>query len=374
VEPPDRPHTIQLLEDHLAAQALLQERADDFDMNDEPEFSVLEAFHELQTAIMWLTANVTPRWREADREALRSQTQHRNLARVAILAGTFAIVLSVIQLALRLTSSRYVEMAGYVELIIVGIAGLAVLLGVIAKFDRRWLTQRNTAERLRMLKFRALEQLSCRDPAGWQNWVEGRLISLKDTADFTSVKRWSREGEVEPEVQNSPKCESDTAQALTTYYRHKRLLFQANYFNRRKEQYERQTSGRRHLSLIFFLVSVFLAFVHFLADPLSDSFRDWGHQTTSTVLELLAVWSAAFAAIIPISGLGIRAWFAAFQLPLSASIYEAKNHALLHAANGLDSVSEDFEGTLYHIAHIEQFLRDEHREWLRLLLETEWFL
>jgi hypothetical protein len=34
----------------------------------------------------------------------------------------------------------------------------------------------------------------------------------------------------------------------------------------------------------------------------------------------------------------------------------------------------DFEKTLYHIAHIEQFLADEHREWLRLLQETEWFL
>lgn len=374
MEPSDSTNALQQLEAHLDEHSQLPSRAKDFDMDDEPESSVLEPFPELQTALVWLNAKVTPQWREADTEALRSQTKHKLLARIALGSGTVAIVLSVIQLAMRVTSSTYTAMAGYAELVIVGIAALAVLLGIKAKFDHRWLTQRNAAERLRMLKFRALEQLSCRDRLGWESWVEGELASLKLASDFASVKRWSREGEVEPELPQSPKCELNTARALTIYYRHKRLLFQANYFKQHKEQYERKTVGRRHLSLICFLVSVLFALLHFLADPISHAFHDRGNLTTAMVLELVAVWSAAFAAIIPVVGFGFRAWFAAFQLPLSASVYQAKSHALLHSLDHLDHLAGDFEKTLYHIAHIEQFLRDEHREWMRLLQETEWFL
>jgi hypothetical protein len=360
---------------HLTDQCTLEQREGSFDMDDTPEEKVLAPFAELNAAVVWLGSTLIKKWRTADQAALRSQVWHRRVARTAIISGTAAIVLAVAQLSIKLTLPQLTTAALVLEGVAIAAAVIAVALGLRAKFDRGWLGQRHLAERLRMLKFRALEQLWCRDHQSWRDWVTQELEKIEGALDFTTIRKWSEGGEVEPEVLTPMNCDQEDTPAFVAYYSSKRLDFQANYFNRRHEAYKRQTSGwRRHLNLPLFLASVICVVAHFGLELSGGNQTPGGVEVGSTWKEALAVWFVALAAIIPVTGLGIRAYFAAFELPRSASIYAAKYQALLNVSKHLAEEGDGFGVALRHVAQVEHFLEHEHREWLRLLLDTEWFL
>lgn len=380
---PPEPDPIDQLKDHLASQVVVKARETDFDMDDAPEVTVLSPFDELQGALFWLESKLTQPWRICDREALRCQSRHRRLARVAIGTGTAAIILAILQLSTKLTlliepawPSQLTTGALIFEAVAVVAALVAVGVGIVTKFDRRWLGQRHLAERYRTLKFRALLELCFKDRSAWQLWVEEKIDELKGADQFAVINLWSKGGEIEPRTMPSDSNTPDPVlvKSLTIYYIFKRLDFQANYFRDRRQTYERQTGKWRHLNLPFFLMSALFVLAHFALEFRATGLRIAGSEESARAWEVAGGWCVALAAIIPILGLGIRAWFAAFELPRNASLFAAKHRALLHARR---HVEEDFGKVLpalYHIAWAEHFLEHEHREWLRLLLETEWFL
>jgi len=371
------PNSIRELERHLAAQVSLVGRRGTFDMDDGPEAEVLAPFSELRTALNWLDSSLGGEWRRADQEALNCQRYHRRLARIAIATGTAAIVLAIVQLSIKLTAPSLTAVGLILEASAIAAAVIAVALGLRAKFDRRWLAQRHLAERLRMLKFRALEQLWCADRSEWEQWVQAQISLLDGFADAKEVKEkiedWSTGGRIEPELATSLACEPglDLVRALTTYYRFKRVEFQADYFDRRRKDFKRETGRWLHLSLPLFLISVGCVIAHFALEYFAPR---TGSERLASVFEDLAVWFVALAAIIPVLGLGVRAWFAAFELPRSANLFAAKYRALKHLTSHLEQDSGKALPTLHHLAQTEHFLEHEHREWLRLLAETEWFL
>jgi hypothetical protein len=61
---------------------------------------------------------------------------------------------------------------------------------------------------------------------------------------------------------------------------------------------------------------------------------------------------------------------AAFDL----SLYAAKHAVLVHAADLIAKDAGNLQSTQSHMAQIESSLEGEHREWIRLLRETEWFV
>jgi len=359
------------LEEHLLFGATLKRRETDFDMNEGPDEEALAPFGELLSSLRWLAENVGHRWQLADAAALRSQKQHRALARVAIVAGTGAIVMAIVQLALGQIGLGGKGTAAALEAIAVVSALLAVVIGVFAKVDRNWLGKRHMAERLRMLKYRSLEQLPCLSETAWKQWVEHQLTSLTGADVFGAVEEWSRNDEMESTPAGSPNERLDAAgcRALTVLYRVKRVLYQAQYFDRRRELYQNQTAGWRRLTLPLFLASVVCVLLHFLLEHPHDA-----NKHPLDVRETFAIVFIALAAVIPIVGAGVRAWFGAFELPRSTSLYAAKHHAMVHAEEHLKEDSGDMAKTQHHIAQIEYFLEQEHREWLRLLCDTEWFL
>ena len=365
------------LEDHLASQVKLPERQASFDMDDRPESEVLEFFPELAAALEWLESNLSEKWREADREALNCQRYHRRLARIAIATGNAAIILAIAQLSIKLTAPSLAVVGLILEAIALAAAVIAVAVGFWAKFDRRWLSQRHMAERLRMLKFRALEQLWCCELSTWRSWVQKQVTSLENVQDPKTIKKkieeWSTRDLIEPELTTSLVCEPDPSllRALTLYYCFKRVIFQADYFDRRRTDFERETGRWLHLSLPLFLISVGCVIGHFALEYLSTR---TGSEALEKVSEALAVWLVAFAAIIPVLSLGIRAWFAAFELPRSANLFAAKHRALKQLTKQLQQDSGKALPTIHHLARVEHFLEHEHREWLRLLSDTEWFL
>lgn len=371
-----REDSLERLERHLAAQMILGERSGTFDMCDEPEAQVLAPFAELRAALQWLEEKVTEPWRAADQKALRTQSQHRLLAQTAIITGTAAIVLAVVQLSIKLTWRQWTSIALVLEAAAVVAAVVAVAVGLTAKYNRQWLGQRHLAELLRMLKFRALGEIWRLDPISWRKWVEDQLDELNGAADFERVEQWSREGDVEPYDPRitTSSLDPNSAKALTIYYRIKRLDFQANYFKSRHDTYTRQTGRWLHLSLPLFLASVFCVLAHFAAEFWDRRLQSAGDVHGAEVWHNIAIWCVALAAVIPVLGIGVRAWFAAFELPRSASLFAAKHRALVRASAHLQEDSDDVAATLRHMAQSEHFLEHEHREWLRLLSDSEWFL
>jgi hypothetical protein len=366
---------LELLEAHLARELDKNTlRQDSFDMDDAPEAQALTPFPELKAGLDWLEENVTVPWRDADKEALHSQTLHKWLALVAIIGGFGAIILAIIQLAIKATATTgKLETASVVlEVFTAFGAAIAVGFGVYAKVNHHWLEQRNLAERLRMLKYSALVQF-CSLNADWQGWVKNQLDAIKQVPDFQKVKAWSEGGDVDPAVPSGSKCDPQSGSfgALVLYYQYKRILFQAQYFERRRGDYQGKIPRWLHpADLPIFFLSVFLVVVHIVAQHFADHpiFLTCVHWGTA------AVWFGASAAILPILSLGIHSWVGAFELPRSASLCLAKKQALEGAAMQLRQDSGNALGTIGHMSNVEHFLEQEHREWLRLIIETKWFV
>jgi hypothetical protein len=129
----------------------------------------------------------------------------------------------------------------------------------------------------------------------WRAWVTKELHELEGVDNFEKVEEWSREGEVESDLASVVDCEpnANLVRALTTYYRFKRIEFQADYFKRRRETYERKTDRWRHLNLPIFFVSVFCVIAHFALEFLANHLARTGDEAAAVHCESLGVWFVA---------------------------------------------------------------------------------
>jgi hypothetical protein len=368
------------LDHFLTAQAAdnARGRAGDFDMNDEPDRLALASFPKLHEALDWLGANVTQPWQRADAAALVHQQRHSKLARTAIATGTGAIILAVLQLALKLSWPNLIGATFWLEAVTVLGGVVSVIVGLWAKADRNWLGQRHLAERLRMLKFRALArpELWSGTTEEWRGWVQNQLQTLEGAEEFRRVEDWSRNDRPEPgepAMENGMKDATASA-ALVTYYRHKRLNYQGDYFQRKGAAAERQARWQRQLRLPLFFVTIGCVLFHFGADWLGGRMERAGSHEAARIWELVSLWGVVLAVVMPVYGIGVRAWTAAFEHARKARSFAAKHVAMQNAMTRLERDKHNLDAILGHMQHDELFLEQEHREWLRLLLDAEWFI
>lgn len=100
---------------------------------------------------------------------------------------------------------------------------------------------------------------------------------------------------------------------------------------------------------------------------------------------LLLVSLIAFAATLPVVGFGLRTLRSAFEFSRNTVRYRAMHAALvdldkslqrhvdrLDSSSGINAMVaiEDIYADLWWSEHV---LELEHREWLRLMIEAEWF-
>ena len=88
----------------------------------------------------------------------------------------------------------------------------------------------------------------------------------------------------------------------------------------------------------------------------------------------------ALAASFPVIGAGIRTLRSAHEFARLASLFRAKHNALKRIRDALDelmnekiAVKNKTAQVLHTLWQCEQFLEDEHYEWLRLMLDAEWY-
>ena len=251
------------------------------------------------------------------------------------------------------------------ELACILVAAAFVVIGLVLSYLKIWLVWRSRAEAYRRLKFRLLVR-----PALWtgpeqpgEDWqaplCEG--IDLAHALDRHQLERLAREeplGDLAAAGPDAAGVKAADLRALVDYYVRRRLAAQIGYFEIRSAHRSRWDNPR--LLPIFFFSGVACAAAHRLLPE-----GDRG-------LVLLA-----FSLLSPIAWAAIRTWRSANEFSRNAARAEAKKAALTkyRDALGATSKAEKPDGTQAFrlLALSEALLASEQREWLRLMLDAEWY-
>jgi hypothetical protein len=301
----------------------------------------------------------------ADKAALRHQKYHRRLTNFAVIAGTLAVLLAILQL----TGFVPTHLPMWMEVFAAVIALCAVVLGLIQSRQTSWLLQRHKAEQCRLLKFRMLIDpdywaVDAEQTRSWTDRLHRRIHTIREMTP-RQLREWMENRDVLQAPSGVSRCAlaDDVLRALIGYFKDKRLHVQMAYFNKRANQYHGIDRYLRNVPPLLFFLSILVVFAHFTLDAVAESGN--GIHGISIVLVALAV-------SLPVLGAGIRSIRSAHEFARSASLYRAKYEALKRIADRLEEEA-DCEQILRTLWHCEQFLEAEHREWLRLMSEAEWF-
>ena len=280
---------------------------------------------------------------------------------------TAAVVFAILQLAF--ADQVGLEAMSVPEVIAVILAFIAVGLGLRAAFQANWLVELNKAERLRLAKFRFLIE-----PDVWSGNPTAKLsrrtelekqVREIEAIGLPGVHRWIENDSVPDPPQQvlalpiTPSGKSE----LVDYYRTRRLQYQLAFFRKRADQNLKLHSFTKYLSPFLFLGSVGAVLMHFAYDIL---WQPEHLDTFSRCMILLAV-------SLPMLGGAIRTFRSAYEF--SRNTYRYRDKAVV--LTSIDSSLEHATGPRSEFLAMwfsEQPLENDHREWLRLMIEAEWFV
>jgi hypothetical protein len=355
-----------------APRASATEIGDDmFDSRDE-----LPSHESVREAIEFCNSTLTLAYKQADARALRHQKWHRSLAIIAAILGTAAVLFSILQLPHLLPD------IGQLEATAVAIAAVAVASGLLLSFQSRWQIERNKAERCRLLKFRFLIDPGfwCSDSLRQSQLRDGLKADVVELGTLTSkrLEEWTRKEQWIEDRALVSQCtaEPEAIRALVGYYRAKRIGTQGRFFEKRLTQFRGHHRKTWHIASLLFLGSIIAALAHFILDlshepaEMLNNPAAIGRPPLSTVLILLAAGLPAIAA-------GVRTLRSTYEFARNAMRYEAKLLALRALERSLaaefDRETPDYRRIFHDLWCCEQVMEFEHREWLRLMIEAEWY-
>jgi hypothetical protein len=309
-------------------------------------------------------AQLVQHYANASQKAGTWQTAFRAVA--AFVAGLgFLGLLSSIGL-LTLAAMRAPEPGALhrIELVCVFIATAFVLVGLVLSYLKIWLVWRTRAEAYRQLKFRLLVRpalWTSGQPAadGWDAWLR-QGVDAAQALDRHRLEPLARD---EPlgELAALPGAFDVTREDLRTlvdYYLRRRLAAQIGYFEMRSSRRSRWDNPR--LLPLFFFGGVACAAAHVI-DPEGE------HGAVFLGLSLLA----------PVAWAAIRTWRSANEFSRNAARAQAKRAALQKIHDALEAVptepEPDAPRAFRLLALSEALLASEQREWLRLMLDAEWY-
>ena len=300
-----------------------------------------------------------------DQEAIRLQNRHRLAVILAAIAGTGAVVLAILQLGkVKADSLMYLEVACLIA------AVATIVLGAFLSLDHRWRELRFQAEQYRMLKFRFLHDAARWLAAGEEERGRHLFMHLSQihAANRRVIKEWIHwKMEMLP-VLEAPDVQPDLplATELADYFRQRRLIPQRHYFHKRGHQLHSVEKIVRWVGPGLFFASVICALAHAALHFVPAESHSEGHSSFPvTTLALLA-------AILPVTAAGIRTWRGAFEFGRNSLRFESMAHHLEHLLSELDKAKTP-EAILAILRRGEYAMESEHRAWMRLMMEAEWF-
>jgi hypothetical protein len=315
-----------------------------------------------------------PRFQRLDAEAIAAQNSHRRMTKTIASLGGAALVLGSFQLAMpkleasnlypswKLTFAGWESFLPWLEGILAASTAVFVLVGLARKRHRAWLLARYQAERLRLLKFRAFA-----DPRVWTDAPGPGDWEADFTREVTRILEIEGDElesishhEPVPALPSAALAESvsePTRRELLVYYRIKRLEPQTEYFERRA----RRTfffDNPVLLPLVFF-VSVGCVLVHFALERVR-------HESA------LAVGFAIVSLALPAAWAGVRTYRSANEFSRNRSRSLAKQNALAELGDRLSREREP-QAIFGDVLLAEYILAADQHEWLRLMVEAEWY-
>jgi len=348
-----------------------------------------------------------------DQEAIRLQKRLRRVVRVSAVAGTAAVVLAILQL--RFANQQLGKLPDLVlvtmEVACLIAASISIFQGLRLSVDHRWREFRFKAEQYRMLKFRFLHSA-----VKWREATEEQRtehlqthITQIHSANRQSIKEWIHwKQEFLPElVRPETHPDEKLAKDITRYFSERRLNPQQEYFQRRGHELHIAERRVRWIGPTCFFASVLLALVHaafhiehlypirtaseseevhsevakstvdntdkklatqLTHPPAKKADQNYGHHANPPWLLMLAL----VAAILPVVAAGVRTWRGAFEFGRNSLRFESMAHHLGHLLKELESADTP-EKKLAILRRGEYAMESEHRSWMRLMMEAEWF-
>jgi len=348
---------------------LWESKRPDYEMHDSEED--FRCWPNLAPILQDCQAAIGTAYCAADSAAMRHQFRHKRLVLIAAVCGMLAVLLALMQLSLDPLQMPLfgAGLVGAGEIVAAVVAVVAVTFGLLAAFSRKWLLERERAERYRLVKFRFL--LTPKLWSGSTSTSEKRQKLLRvqvqrvEALDEKAVESWARgKGDVleaTASEEASAGVDEVMLMELIDYYQKKRLNYQQQYYEhqaRRHNFWERHT--RRVPYLLFFL-SILAALGHFVYNLWTDT-----HGEPASIA--LVVLAASF----PVVGVAVRNLRAAHEFGRNTLRFEATSNELKRLASDLREKSTR-QMKLEVLHHIENVLEAERREWLRLMKEVEWF-
>jgi hypothetical protein len=331
-------------------------------------------------------------YRDADRRALRSQRRYRILILLAAVLTTLALFVDAGQLAFQKHLPEAVPISLLEVLLAAGSIGL-VAAALSGGWQKDWLLRRFQAERYRLLKFRILG-----DPDLWTRKSAEWLAELdREAAEIAKLEHGDLEEEAShDEVAKLPSARVDEVDRedlarLLSYYERRRLTLQIDYFSRAARGSRSVWLNPLWVPLVFF-ASMAIVLLHFAVEHWAWLPKEGIEERGLAVLPIL----------LPSLLAGLRLQVTANEVARNRNRSLAHRSALEEIARRLGSldrkqllkvtgtlretreppglrVSRQVEGGLDpsyifgHLALSEQILSSDQREWLRLMLEAEWY-
>lgn len=343
------------------------------DLQDRAEASGDAILKELIRAFK--TEGLFARFLEKDASANRFQRRHSRAVAWSVILATGALLLAIAQLRYQTCSWTEEPATWIIEIGCVAAAAIIVIIDIALSWRDDWFVSRYQAEQYRLVIFKLVTDpglWSGVKPAGgnWHGWIEPLVSPI---AGLTSQ---GVEGEAveeqPPRLLEKGACEGIRPQAvdsLLKFYIPTRLETQIDYF--RKKTTTRLRDHRIWQPLVFAL-SVFFVAVH--------TAFEYKHARTESLLFLL------LAALTPAAWAGFRTWRGSQEGARNALRAAAKHHILCEYAKDLERGHEralpdaaaarsspDPTYVFQRLYLCETQLESEQGEWLRLMIEAEWF-
>lgn len=322
-------------------------------------------------------------YRVADREAKKRLKDHRVAVMVAAISGTFAVIVAIFELYLNQETMG----GAAAEVAFAVLALLAVVVAIFAAWMPKWLLERHRAERCRFTKYRVLVRLAAAGKdldalaAALADFKEQiQQIERLDEDDLDQFMQEDPVPDDPPRGKGDPRVHPNLGE-LADHYMKQRLANQAKYFFTQSRKKSAVDAPMRLLPPMLFFGSILLAFLHFAI----SSYRHY----TAAPAELEAAKNVPFnfwslnllivgAATLPVLGSGVRLVRSAFEYSRNTARFRAKYRALEQLISQLEVALAQKD--TFHAEEIvrymwkgELLLENEHREWLRLMKEAEWF-
>lgn len=363
-------------EDFATHLSVLSGSRRDFDMDDGPEMAMLADHPTLRDALDTLKEEIAPAFAECDRAAGSMQGHHTRMVKVAAFFGPMAVVAAIWQLTAKAAGdneSWFHDAAEWVEYVGVGLGLAAIMIGVVLRLQHGWLVNRHKAESLRVLKFRMLAdaRLWCGDRHLWHDALKDEVAKIQRVT-HRSLRARAKHDDIVPPRPELAACQvpRDALDALSGYFLAKRVDWQLGYFQSKSEEMESAGRILRRGPQFCFWAGIGCVVAHY-------TIKHRMHLENDGDLKPWALAFLALAAALPVIGTGFRAVRLAREHSRSALLFAAKAAALTRLRARLVNLKcapgTETERILEMLNRVEDFLEAEQREWLRLMLETEWF-